>query len=968
MTAKNIYNIRFTTPFWDTLANIYLSKYGSNSLELASILFLVPNRRACKSLSDAFIRLQGLNPVILPKIIPIAEIDNDELFFDKLGITNVNDNEDFSLISKEERLFIFTRLILSKPQDFGIKQISLAQAFNLAKELANLIDVVCNNDLSFDRLHTLVPEKYATHWQETLELLKIITEYWPKILKEKGSIDETELRKQQLLQQSDIWEAQNTNKIIVAAGITASFPAIVKMLNVVKNIPNGAIYFAGIDCFADDDYWNAVDEANPQFELKELLHLLNIKRSDIQNIDTSIDIEREKLISEIMRPAILSDKWRYLKNSDFNIFKAIDGLEIIEAKTQRDEALAIACKMREIIDTPEKTVALITYDRNLARRVSAELERFDIKVDDSAGIPLSLTSVGVFLRLIVEAALNINSDISINALIKSPFALFGEDAAIFRKKAYNYETTLRKSKNNNSAQDDGFITNIRNELSEFSRLLNQPKINFCDTLVEHIKLAEKISSSSTNDGRNLLWKGEEGKHIARFLTNILNTSGILDCIEGKDYLSFFCELLSTDSLRSSYGSHSRLKILGPIEARLNSFDYVILGEMNEGVWPKADKADMWMSRNMKQDFGLSLPEKNVGILAADLCSFLGNKNVIITRADRIDGTPTKKSRWLLRLETIINALGYNVKTMQTYDLLAFVNDIDKPSKYTPIKPPAPCPPLESRPRKLSASAVDLLISDPYSVFAKYILKLYPFNDLDTPLDQRDYGTLIHAIIEEFNNLYPSKLPDNALDILLDLGKKHFDNMNIENEIKTFWFPKFEKTAKWILEQEKDYRTFVKKVNNEISGQVCFDAPNGPITFTAKADRIDELKDNNINIIDYKTGNIPSKKQVFAGHALQLLLEGLIARKGTFENISSKTLKQLVYWQLGSKSLEIEPEEDDIIEKTEEYLLSLVSAFDFVTTPYLSRPTPKYIPKNKDYEHLARIKEWSVQDDGDSMDE
>ena len=968
MSSDKIYNIRYSIPFWDTLANIYLSKYAPNNLELASVLFLVPNRRACKSLSDAFIRQQGLKPAILPQIVSITEIDDDELFFDKLELSNELENDNLSLISKEERLFIFTRLILSKPQDFGIKQISLAQAFNLAKELANLIDIVCNNDLSFDKLQTLVPEKYATHWQETLELLKIITEYWPKILAEKNAIDITEKRKKQLLLQADIWEKQNTNKTIVAAGITASFPAIVKILNVIKKLPNGAIYFAGIDYFADDNYWNAIDEANPQFELKELLSLLDIKRCEIQNIGNTFNNNRELLISEIMRPAGLSDAWRHLKNSNFDITEAIDGIEIIETKSQRDEALAIAFKMREIIETPEKTVALITYDRNLARRVSAELERFNVKVDDSAGIPLNLTSTGIFLRLIVEAAINIDSDVAINALVKCPFSLFGEDAGLFRKKAYKYETSLRTVNKNIDDEDNAFISGIKKELNEFSNLLKLPKINFYDALTTHIKVAEKISSSNISDGASLLWKGDEGKHTAKFLTSILNSSNVLGDISGKDYLSFFSELMSTDSLRSSHGSHPRLKILGPIEARLNSFDYIILGEMNEGIWPKADKADMWMSRPMKKDFGLSLPEKNVGILASDLCSFLGCKNVILTRADRIDGTPTKKSRWLLRFETVINALGYDISCLQKNDWLDFINNIDIPSDFFAIKAPAPCPPIEARPRKLSASAVDLLVSDPYSVFAKYILRLYPFDDLDTPLDQRDYGTLIHAIIEEFNNRYPSDLPDNALEKLLSLGKKHFDKMNIESELRTFWFPKFEKTAKWIIEQEKDYRRSVRKVNNEITGQVSFNAPNGPVTFTAKADRIDELKNNNINIIDYKTGKIPSKKQVFSGHALQVVLEGLIARKGSFDNISSKELEQLLYWQLGAKSLDINPEEDDIIDKTEDYLLKLISAFDFETTPYLSRPSPKYVPKNKDYEHLARVREWSVQDDGEGLDE
>lgn len=965
---NNIFNIAFSCSFWDKIADIYTERFKDNNFKLASVLFLVPNRRACQSLIDAFIRKQGLKPTILPQIVPITEIDDEELFFNNFDLEKDSENEAIP-IGKEERLFIFTKLIMSKPSDFGIKQISLAQAFNLAMELANLIDIVNNYDLSFSNLQNLVPEKYATHWQETLELLKIITEFWPQILKDRNAIDSSDYKRQLLFRQADIWKKQNSDKIIVAAGITASFPAIVYMLKTIINLKNGELYFAGIDYFADNNYWDNISESHPQFELKELLRLLDLKRSEITNLYDIKTPDREKFISEIMRPACVSYEWRNLDNK-IDLPSAINGLELLETKTQRDEAIAIALKMREILNIPEKTIALVTYDRNLARRVASELSRFDIKIDDSAGIPLSLTSIGVFLRLIAEASYNIESNTYIASLLKNPYSLFGEDASDFRKKAYSYEVSIRKTykSDNNDNEILDFISNVKNILKPFSDILHSEEIDFNETFIKHIELAETIASSSNNEGKYLLWKGDIGKSATSFITKILESSKVLGKINGKDYISFLCELMSTQSVRSSFGTHSRLKILGPIEARLNHFDYIILGEMNEGIWPKSDKADMWMSRPMKIDFGLPLPEKNIGILASDLCSFLGCKNVIITRAERIDGTPMKKSRWLLRIETVLNALSLDIKDITNSNLSSFASFIDRSDCIVPIKPPAPCPPLNIRPRKLSASAVDLLISDPYSVFAKYILKLYPLKDLDVTIDQRDYGNVIHAIIEEFNNLYPAQLPDDAYNKLIDLGKKHFAKNNIEREIETFWFPKFEKTISWMLKQENTYRENVKKIYNETSGEVCYDTPNGNFIFTAKADRIDYLKNGFINIIDYKTGTIPTKKQVDNGFALQLTLEGLIAKKGKFEGFSNNKVSKLIYWQLGKKHLEIDTNESDILDKTEQYLLKLISMFDFETTPYLSRPNPKYIPKNKDYEHLARVKEWSVLENEETGNE
>lgn len=962
----NVFNVPLSCSFWDVIADIYINRYQDDYLKLASALFLVPNRRACQMLVAAFVRQQGMKPAILPQIVPVTEIDDDELFFDNADLSDVSSNIK-APINATERLFLFTRMIMSKPGDFGLKQISLAQAFNLASDLACLIDTASNLGLSFDKLYDLVPEKYATHWQETLKLLKIITDFWPKILEERNAVDVCDFKNSLLYKQAQLWQKNQEMRPVIAAGITASFPAVVNLLQAVKNLAFGEIYFAGIDFFADDIYWEAIDESHSQFELKELLNLLQIDRKQISDICEATDICREQFISELMRPAVVTHAWRNI-DKDFDVSQILDDIQILECQTQREEALAIALKMREVLNFPEKTAALVTYDRNLARRVASELERFDIKVDDSAGIPLNLTSVGIFLRLVAESAQDPDSDTKFITLLKHPFMLFYQNPAEFRKNVYSYELSLRKKSVLVDENLSLFVKSIKNELETLHKQFISPSINFADILKTHIQLAEKLATSDECNGSRVLWKGNDGKSAASFITKMLESAEFLGEIKGCDYLSLFCELMGLESVRSNYGTHPRLSILGPIEARLCHFDYVILGELNEGIWPKAEKADMWMSRPMKKDFGFNLPEKNTGILAADLCVFLASKHVILTRAERIDGVPMKKSRWLLRMETVLNALNSDIIFLEQDDFMSFVNNLDIPNTYVSLPPPSPMPPVEARPRKLSASAVDLLVADPYSVFAKYILKLYPLDDLDIPPDQRDYGTLIHGIIEEFNNTYPSLLPSSALDILLNIGEKHFSDAHISQELRAFWWPKFVAIARVYLELDK--REDVDFINNEISGEIIYHLPHGDVTFTAKADRIDILKDGKINIIDYKTGKIPSKKQVQGGHALQLSLEGLIATKGGFSNIQNKEVNKLIYWHLASENspkntLSFCVNEENLLEKSEEYLLKLINTFDMKTTPYYARPIPKYVSKNTDYVHLARIKEWSVQEEDES---
>ena len=319
----------------------------------------------------------------------------------------------------------------------------------------------------------------------------------------------------------------------------------------------------------------------------------------------------------------------------------------------------------------------------------------------------------------------------------------------------------------------------------------------------------------------------------------------------------------------------------------------------------------------------------------------------------------------MRLETVLQALNIDVKEITENLYTNIAEQIDLPKNFIKITPPAPKPPVESRPRKLSASAFEKLLRDPYSVFAEYILKLKPLDELDKDVDISDFGNIVHKVLEDFSNIYPSTYPDNALEILLEMGEKAFKQNDLNQEKLSFWWPKFNQMMQWIVDQEHEYRKQVKNSHNEIWGQIYIDnAPAGRFEIYAKADRIDETIDGKINIIDYKTGQARKVSEVKSGYAPQLPIEGLIASEGGFNSIKSAKLNSLMYWKLGDKIIFIDEDIGEIIDNTKQHLTEIINLFDFESTGYLSRPNPKNVPEYSDYEHLSRVKEWSIKEDRD----
>ncbi len=986
MTAGKpcVYTIASGVPFLDALAAGILEKTGPSPEALAKVNVLLPTRRACRALSDAFLRLSGGKPMLLPKMTPLGDIDEDELTLgrdDGLG-----DEASFDIppaIPNLRRQLLLARLIMARKDN----ETTPDQAARLAQELARLLDQVQTERLSFDKLEQLVSDAgLSEHWRQTLEFLSILTEHWPAILKNEGVLDSADRRNRLLDTQVALWRDTPPQGTIIAAGSTGSIPATADLLKVVAGMPNGALVLPGLDKNADEEIWQALEPSHPQYGLANLLKHLEVDRADVTDwpapVKSVATAARAQLINSALIPASVTDHWQNRANPDSH---ALDGVSQIEADGERAEAGMIALIMRQTLETDAKTAALITPDRALARRVSAELARWDIDIDDSAGQPLAETPPGAFLRLCARVTADGLVPIGLLSLLKHPYAACGMKPARFRRRVRHLELALLRgprpaegidglravlanAKPDISAGLDDLLDDLDRVFFPFTGQFEQREIPLKDLLASHIAMAETLAASDDRSGTARLWAGEAGEALATFFAELNEASDTIERIKPKDYPALIDALLAGRVHRPRYGRHPRLHIWGLLEARLQHADVMILGSLNEGSWPPEAQASPWMSRPMLEKFGLSQPERRLGLTAHDFTQAASGAEVILSRSSRSGGSPTVPSRWLLRLETLLKGSPLEDKLRPDPKLNALFAGLDKPEHNVVPSEPMPKPPLESRPRKLSVSSIETWIRDPYSIYARHILGLKVLDPIDADPGAADRGIVVHEALDRFIKQFPDELPEDALDQLLGVGADVFDKEMSNPAVRAFWWPRFERIAQWFIENERQQRQIGRTpLSTETSGEMTFRAPAGDFTLNARADRIDRTPDGGLAIIDYKTGSVPTKKQMLSGLTPQLTLEAAIAVEGGFSQVDAQMVSDMVYMRLSGgrepgKESGVSDDVDTLAKDALQGLKDRVAAFDDVNTPYLSRPVPMFSRRYGDYDHLARVKEWMAGDD------
>ncbi len=983
-----VFTIAPHLPFVDALAQGILHDTGDDPLALSTVTVLLPTRRACRSMREAFLRLSNGKPLLLPRLMPLNDLDEEEVLFSSFAAAE--SAEDIPPpIAPLKRQLLLAKMIQEK------SDVRAEHAIRLAEELGKLLDQVQTEQLTFERLKDLVPDDYAEHWQVTLEFLETLTKAWPKILKGEGAVDPAEHRNLVFAAQARIWDAKGAAGPVIAAGSTGSIPATAALLNTVAHMENGAVVLPGLDQNLTDEDWSAVDESHPQYGFKQLLRRFEVPPSTVQpwplhgdsarlsRLGTQISTVKTQFVTEVMRPASTTHIWRTIPSMDSS---AVEGLTVVDCPAPREEAEVISLAMREALTVEGRTCALVTPDRALAERVSAELKRWEIDIDDSAGKPLHKTPPGAFLRLTAVMVAEDFAPVPTLSVCKHPLASGGMDTAEFRKLTRRAEMSLLRGSRppaglnglrklsgtltNEKAEAEAWIKCLKTCCGEFEKVMNKESVGLLEILNAHMAAAEALAASKDSPGPLRLWAEDAGEAASAFIAELAQYCEALPPISPLEYPALLETLMSARVVRPRFGKHPRLHILGPLEARLQRFDVLILAGLNEGTWPNEPAPDPWMSRPMRAKFGLPAPERRIGLAAHDVAQSMCGPRVIMTRSEKVDGTPTVPSRWLMRLERAVEAADLeNAFRRENHKWLPFAKELSAPEAYDKSEPPpAPKPPVDARPRKLSVTEIETWMRDPYSIYAKHVLKLRPLEPLDQDVSAADYGSLVHHALHTFIEAHPTgPLPKDAFKKLLKIGDEIFDKEALRPGVLAFWQPRFERIAEWFVNTEDARRHELSQSFTEISGAMTLRGPAGAFTLTGKADRIDRTKDGRITVIDYKTGTPPSDEEVTAGFSPQLPLEAAMIAAGGFEGVPKGKLDALSFWHLhgrndGGNEHVVDGETEALAAEARKGLSELIAKFDDPKTPYEARPNPAYAPVYSDYGHLARVKEWAAGED------
>lgn len=981
---KSVYTIPAGVPFALALAD-GIGKLAGDSESLARAMIMVPSRRAAQSLRAAFLEIQNGQASLLPRIVPLGDVEDDSP--DMLSMPDI-DALCPPAIDPLKRQLTLARLL--RGFTLGGMAPTPPQTVMLADSLGRLLDALSNADAKPAQLRELLPDRFSVHWQDIIALLTILNDRWPLILEEGGVIDAADRRNRLLRLRCDIWREQRPQDMIIIAGSTGTFASTRELIGCVVDLPNGHVVLPGLDTTAGDDWQHIRDDAgHPQHQLSVLLDSLDMVPGDLlawpHNISEAAQSSmRRVLMRQAFKPAALTADWRQLGSTQPDLGRdALAGLTVLEAPNRATEANMIALAMREVLEEPEKTAALITPDRQLAEAVIAALQRWGIDADDSAGRPLSECGAGGFLMLLVQMIGEDFSPLSALGFLKHPKAAGGMPAADFRKKVRDLERKLWRGYRP-APGIDGILSCLEpgSDLHVFvDQHIAVPLADLCaiwkntaPTLsslagalgraAERMASCRQLEDGSIDeaDGAEQAWRGDDGRAAADLLSAMVAQGSSFEA-DPKSFPHILKTLMDGKTVRPSWPAHPRLSILGPVEARMQSADRLIIGGFNEGNWPPRPETDPWMNAEMRQSAGLLPHNWRSGLSAHDVWMAICTPDVIVTRALRDGDVVTTPSRWLQRLEAVLAALqitdaldrGDVIKTRLL--MLAPV------PAFSPVGRPEPCPPVDVRPRTFSATEIDDWISDPYSIYAKRILGLRPLDDIDRAPDAALRGNIVHDALASFIKAHPKgPFGSDALGELRVFGRRYFEPFWQISSVRVFWWPAFELMSAWFIETEGRRRADLARSHVEVDGNIPIDAPAGPAAIKARADRIDQMQDGGLAVLDYKTGSVPTVSEVEAGRRTQLLTEAVIAAHGGFAGIDAAPVIAMQYWKLAGRRgeagriMNVMPDgwQADAARAS---LAALFTSFDDPATAYASLPDPSVRLPFARYDHLSRVDEW-----------
>ena len=949
-----VYTIPSHRSFADALAAGLIARFGKDPLGLARGRILLPNNRAVRAVTEAFVRASG-SGLLLPRLIPVGDPEIGERASGALDPMGAE--PELPAIDPAERLLRLASIVGAEGS---------AEALRLAADLARTLDALLIEEIAPMRLQEAVNEttELAGHWEKSLEKLQLIYEAWPQILCELGEIDLAERRNRLLRALAERWKSEPPSGFTVAAGVTTAAPAVSSLLKRVARMDGGMVVLPGLwlrDVFPDEE-WEALgpdengrgEATHPQYHLKLLLDRIGVGRDEVQRWRWSgraaSPPARSRAVANAMAAPDYSHKWEILKPAE----RRLGGIRLAELPDSAAEAQAIALALREALETPGKTAALVTPDRQLAGRVSALLRRWGIEADDSAGEPLSKAAAGTLLLGIASAAAEELAPVPLLALLKHPLVGGeGEDRAQWLDNVRALDRALRgpRPPAGLSGLDARFAEKeavrpwaaVRDRVAGVETMLRQP--------LPLSRFAASLGEAATALAGDSAWRGPDGRMAAELLAELqASQSAERLTVTAEDAAPLLRQLLDERAVRPPYGGHPRIFIWGLLEARLQRADLVVLGGLNEGVWPSLPAPDPWLPPKVRATLGMPTLEFRIGLAAHDFASALGAPEVLITRARRDSRSPTVASRFLLRLDAISGGGLPRDRVLER-----ITRALDDPGPPKPADRPAPSPPAEQRPDRISVTAVDRLKADPFAFYANSILRLRVEDAVDADHTARWKGEAVHKVFEEWllhDGCNPERLRARAERLLADEA--------IHPMLRALWAPRLLEAIDWIADLERTNQAAGRK---PLAAEATGETPLAGILVHGRVDRIDRLPDGGVAIVDYKTGKPPAKKAIEAGFALQLGLLGLIGRAGGFEGVTGEP-EVFEYWSLirdrggFGKCVRADKDFDEGEFLTHAFRNFAEAAGKWLTgeEPFTAKLNPAYAPY-ADYDQLMRLEEW-----------
>ena len=1039
MARPNVQNIQAGAPFLETFVRALLNgevvasySRALDPLRFSNATIYVPTRRAAKALASELARQMDRPSVLLPRILPLGGLDltETELLFSHGADDNPLLGDLPQAAGTIQRRMILTRLILewAKSLSHAIVRIDATggldlqdnenllvastpqDAWYLSGQLAALIDEILIEDIDWKNLSDLGAE-HDDYWRITTHFLDIAIRMWPGILAEQNLVDP--VRRQIALISAQAVRIAGGTLVgpVIAIGSTGTNVTTAALLKAIAHAPQGAVVLPGLDRTLDDETFALLGpevsghdavHTHPQSALARLLVRLGVTRDDVVDLGAleAGRTARMRFLHEALRPADSTEKWQEVvaTTPQAELRDALRDITLIQARDEREEALAIALALREMIEEPNTTAALITPDRTLARRVRSELLRWSIAVDDSGGNPLSECPQGVLARLAVDCVARQSSPSSVMALLNHPLLALGHARTSLAEIARAIEIGVLRA-----VLPDDLFANVSDLMADarkqgqdvhahpFVKQMPDDQWSACEQVLCALRDAVQglrslslaplpawiaahqdclihLTATQSGDASRI---GTDGEALAALFDELTASADPALMMNASDYAGFFTQLAREVIVRGPALAHPRLKILGLLEARLIESDVVVLGGLDEGVWPPQPSSDVFLNRPMRSELKLSPPERRIGQTAHDFIQACGAARVIITHAMKRGSSPTVPSRFLQRMGALAGDAMQDALERGSR-LLTLARLIDRPDASLSLSPPMPRPPVALRPTRLSVTRIETLRRDPYSIYAEKILKLIPLTALGDETSARDIGNDFHKLLDDFTQIYPSgTLPDDAFETLTHMALQQFEAYADDADFKTFRWPRIHAAIQHHIVFENERRADLSHIFSEAEGRYVFPLADGSsFTLSGTADRIELRTDGSLALVDYKTGHIPSLKQVRAGFSPQLTLEAAMAEHGAFKNIPAGRVHEALYRSIGkgeddkTQLLKWGNKNDpvtldEVVAKHTKGLVTLLSLFRLETQAYVARPFPHFTRDYNDYEHLSRVKEWSA---------